>query len=65
MLTVQLGEATDEQARAQVQKRIDDLTKTIDQHVDTLHKSRSKLDALKGQMERMSARKSIDSIIPV
>jgi len=65
LLTVQLGEATDEQARAQVQKRIDDLTKTIDQHVDTLHKSRSKLDALKGQMERMSARKSIDSIIPV
>jgi myosin-3 len=65
LLTVQLGEATDEQARAQVQKRIDDLSRTISLHTDTLRKSRSKLEALKSQIERMSSRKSIDSIIPM
>lgn len=65
LLTVQLGEATDEQSRAQVQTRIDDLSKTIDEHTSTLHKSRSKLDALKSQIERMSSRKSIDAIIPM
>lgn len=65
LLTVQLGEATDEQARNLVQSRCDDIESTIKGHTDKLHKSRSKVEALKGQIERMRSRKTIESIIPI
>merc|ERR1712127_1108140 len=63
-LTVQLGEASDEQARAQVEARIADLTKTIDKNTGVLHKQRSAIDALKTQIERFKSHKPLDLIIP-
>lgn len=64
LLTIQLGEASDEQARAQVDARIADLTKTIDRHTAALQKQRSSITALEDQIGRMKAKKSIDLIIP-
>lgn len=62
LLTVQLGEASDEQARAQVEARIADITKTIDQNTAVLTKQRHGIDALKTQIERMKSTKSLDLI---
>lgn len=62
LLTVQLGEAPDEQARAQVEARIADITKTIDQNTAVLTKQRHGIDALKTQIERMKSTKSLDLI---
>jgi myosin-3 len=64
LLTVQLGEASDEQARGQVEARIADLTKTIDKNTAVLHKQRNGIDALKQQIERMKSTKPLDLIIP-
>eukprot|EP00729_Bicosta_minor_P004248 gene4248-12397_t len=63
LLTVQLGEAPDEQARAQVEARIADITKTIDKNTAVLTKQRNGIDALKTQIERMKSTKSLDLII--
>lgn len=64
LMTVQLGEASDEQSRNQVQARIDDITKTIDKQTAVLQKQRHGIDLLEQQIARMKSTKPLDLIIP-
>merc|ERR1712127_1179942 len=64
LMTVQLGEASDEQSRNQVEARIADITKTIDKQTAVLTKQRHGIDLLEQQIERMKSTKPLDLIIP-
>ena len=63
LLTVQLGEASDEQARSQVDARIADITATIDKQTAVLQKQRRGIEMLENQIERMKSKKPLDLII--